>query len=154
MTPQRKTILAELRKSCGHPSADELYVLVRKKIPRISLGTVYRNLEILVELGEIQKLQVGGSLSRYDGRPDNHYHIRCMNCNCIDDAPVIPNPQFEEDLKKLTPYQVMSHRVEFMGLCPQCAESALERQAEKIDALQKPTVSADPHPQTQSASVI
>ena len=57
MTRQRGIILEELRKINTHPSADEIYERVRKHLPRISLGTVYRNLEILSELGEIQKLE-------------------------------------------------------------------------------------------------
>jgi Fur family ferric uptake transcriptional regulator len=61
MTRQRRVILEELRKVNTHPSADEIYEIVRKRLPRISLGTVYRNLEILSESGDIQKLEPGCS---------------------------------------------------------------------------------------------
>ena len=64
MTKQRKVILEELRKQHTHPSADEVYRMVRHRLPRISLGTVYRNLEVLVQMGEIQKLELSGSLKR------------------------------------------------------------------------------------------
>ena len=67
MTRQRRVILEELRKVKTHPSADEIYEIVRKRLPRISLGTVYRNLEILSESGDIQKLEPGCSLKRFDG---------------------------------------------------------------------------------------
>ncbi len=60
MTRQRSIILEELRNVCTHPSADEIYEMVRRRLPRISLGTVYRNLEILCELREIQKIETGG----------------------------------------------------------------------------------------------
>ena len=61
MTQQRKVVLEELRKMDNHPSADEIYEMVRLRLPRVSLGTVYRNLEVLSDLGEIQKLELSGS---------------------------------------------------------------------------------------------
>jgi Fur family ferric uptake transcriptional regulator len=72
MTRQRRVILEELRKVDTHPSADEVYEMVRKRLPRISLGTIYRNLEILSETGEIQRLETGSHLKRFDGRADDH----------------------------------------------------------------------------------
>ena len=80
MTRQRQVILEELRATDQHPSADDLYGRVKRKLPRISLGTVYRNLEILTELGEIQMIGLAGSLKRFDGIPHNHYHMRCLHC--------------------------------------------------------------------------
>ena len=88
MTQQRKVILEELKKTNSHPGADEIYERVRKRLPQISLGTVYRNLEILSELGEIQNLELGGGLKRFDSNPKKHYHIRCIRCGRVDDSPV------------------------------------------------------------------
>lgn len=121
MTQQRKVILEELRRCNTHPSADEVYEVVRKRIPRISLGTVYRNLEILVAQGEIQKLELGGAINRYDGVSKRHYHIRCIECGRVDDAPVAPLNQLEDELYGATVYTIIGHRLEFMGLCPKCA---------------------------------
>ena len=121
MTRQRQIILEELRKTDTHPSADEVYETVRKRLPRISLGTVYRNLEILSELGEIQKLELGGDLKRFDRKPNKHYHIRCMNCGRVDDAPIAPLNQVEDELYGATVYTIIGHRLEFEGLCPQCS---------------------------------
>ena len=84
MTRQREVILEELRKVNTHPSADEVYEMVRKRLPRISLGTVYRNLEILSESGDIQKLEPGCTLKRFDGNPSEHSHIRCIRCDRIE----------------------------------------------------------------------
>ena len=67
MTHQRRIILEELRNTRSHPTADEVYEIVRKRIPKISLGTVYRNLELLSESGVIQKLEIGGTQKRFDG---------------------------------------------------------------------------------------
>lgn len=124
MTRQRQIILEELRKVATHPSADEVYETVRKRLPRISLGTVYRNLEILSELGEIQKLELGGDLKRFDRKPNKHYHIRCMNCGRVDDAPIAPLNQVEDELYGATVYTIIGHRLEFEGLCPQCSKTS------------------------------
>lgn len=121
MTRQRAVILEELRNSMMHPSADELYQMVRKRLPRISLGTVYRNLEILSELGEIQKLELSGSLKRYDGHPDRHYHIRCVGCDTVADAPIPPLNQLEDELYQTTVFEIIGHNLEFTGLCPACS---------------------------------
>lgn len=128
MTKQRRVILEELRKENIHPTADQLYEMVRKRLPHISLGTVYRNLEILTSLGEIQTLEISGSQKRYDGIPQKHYHIRCINCDRVDDAPIAPLNRLEDELYGATVYTIMGHRLEFLGLCPACSkdETALK----------------------------
>ncbi len=98
MTPQRKTILEVLQQSNAHPSADEIYDLVRKRLPNVSLGTIYRNLELLSGSGAIQKLELGGTIKRYDWNPKKHYHIRCTRCGRVDDAPIAPLKQLENEL--------------------------------------------------------
>ena len=123
LTKQRKVILTELQKVVSHPSADEVYEMVKKDLPRISLGTVYRNLETLTELGEIQKLECGGSVRRFDGNPDNHYHIRCLRCEKIVDAPIELRENLENRLAGKTDFCIISHRVEFLGLCPECCDA-------------------------------
>ena len=126
MTQQRKVILEELKASGTHPSADELYELVRKRLPRISLGTVYRNLEILSEQGIIQKLELGGTIKRFDWNPKKHYHIRCMQCGRVDDAPIAPLQTLEDSLYQATVYTILGHRLEFIGLCPQCTQAGAD----------------------------
>lgn len=123
MTQQRRVILEELRRHNIHPTADMLYEIVRARLPRISLGTVYRNLEILTALGEIQTLDLSGSQKRYDGNPRRHYHIRCMQCDRVDDAPIAPMAQLEDELYGATVYTIIGHRLEFMGLCPECSRN-------------------------------
>ena len=122
MTRQRKVILEELRKVDTHPSADEVYEMVRKRLPRISLGTVYRNLEILSKSGEIQKLEIGCNLKRFDGIAENHYHIRCLHCDRVIDAPEGLDIAVNHDLKKhINGFKILGHRLEFIGLCSQCS---------------------------------
>jgi len=124
MTRQRQLILEELRDVCTHPCADEIYAMVRKRMPRISLGTVYRNLEVLASLGEIQKIETGGSLKRFDGNITPHYHIRCLHCQKVVDAPIAPLKNIENLLAGKTDFQITGHRVEFLGICPQCKDIA------------------------------
>jgi Fur family transcriptional regulator, ferric uptake regulator len=83
MTSQRRIILEELRKTKTHPTADELYVVARKRLPKISLGTVYRNLDQLAESGEILKLEMCGCQKRFDGNTHEHFHARCQGCGRV-----------------------------------------------------------------------
>lgn len=135
MTRQRKLILEEMRRVKRHLSADQVYDIVRRRLPRISLGTVYRNLEILSELGEIRKLEYAGSIKRFDWNPENHYHIRCMQCGRIDDAPIPPLSGIEQEVRDATDYQINGHHFEFVGLCPACSEKSTEYMARKLKKL-------------------
>jgi Fur family ferric uptake transcriptional regulator len=123
MTMQRKVILEELNKLKTHPTAGELCQIVREKLPRISLGTVYRNLEILSRQGIIQKLDVGGTEMRFDGTVDNHYHLRCLRCGKVDDIAMEPLGSLEMNVKGKTAYKVLGHRLEFLGVCPICQKA-------------------------------
>lgn len=123
LTQQRRVILEVLRSHNIHPTADALHDMVRKQLPRISLGTVYRNLEILTTLGEIQTLELGGSQKRYDGVPQKHYHIRCIHCDRVEDAPIAPLHTLEDKLYGSTVFTIMGHRLEFIGLCPECSQN-------------------------------
>jgi Fur family ferric uptake transcriptional regulator len=120
MTRQRQVILEELRNVNTHPSADEIYEMVRKRIPRISLGTVYRNLEILSERGEIQKLELGCSLKRFDGVAEDHYHIRCLGCDRVVDAPPGSEVFISYNLKEIADLKITGHKLEFVGICAVC----------------------------------
>jgi Fur family ferric uptake transcriptional regulator len=124
ITRQRKLILEELKRMDNHPSADELYDAVRSRLPKISLGTVYRNLEILSELGQIQKLELGGATRRYDWDTEKHYHIRCVECGRVDDAPVAPLQRIENELYGSTVFTIIGHRLEFTGFCPSCSRNS------------------------------
>ena len=88
MTHQRQVILEETNKDQTHPTADEIYERVRKKLPRISMGTVYRNLEILSSCGIIHRLEPGLPQMRFDCNTRDHYHITCVQCGKIEDAPI------------------------------------------------------------------
>ena len=77
--------------------------------------------------GEIQKLELGGTLSRFDGIPKKHYHIRCIECGRVENAPIAPLNQLEDKLYGATVYTIIGHRLEFTGLCPECAAKGGEQ---------------------------
>ncbi|MBC8247456.1 MAG: transcriptional repressor [Deltaproteobacteria bacterium] len=125
MTRQRLVILEVLKKMDCHPSADQVFHEVRQQLPRISLGTVYRNLETLSELGQIQKLGLGGATKRFDWDTQKHYHIRCVECGRVDDAPIAPLQKIENTLYGATVFTIIGHRLEFTGFCPNCSQANL-----------------------------
>ena len=127
MTRQRQVILEELRKINSHPTADEVYEMVRRRLPRVSLGTVYRNLDMLCECGMIQKLELAGPQRRFDGTIENHYHVRCIRCGRVEDAPIEPLAALEDTLRELSDYEIIGHRLKFIGICPQCKQGALQK---------------------------
>lgn len=120
MTNQRQVILEEVRKVNTHPTADEVYEMVRKRLPRISLGTVYRNLEILSTRGLIQKIGPVSSQMRFDGITKNHYHLRCIYCGSVEDAPIDPMENLESAIIEKSDYNIIGHKLEFIGICPKC----------------------------------
>lgn len=126
VTEQRRIILEELKKVKSHPTANEIYDMVRKRLPKISLGTVYRNLEILSEAGLIQKLELAGTQKRFDGIVENHCHVRCLGCGRVEDISVDPIPAIDAALKGQSGYKILWHRLEFIGLCPRCQSETLE----------------------------
>jgi Fur family transcriptional regulator, ferric uptake regulator len=117
---QRLMIIEQLQSLKSHPTADDLYHLLRKQMPRISLGTVYRNLEFLSQEGLIQKLDVGGSQKRFDGNAQEHYHVRCQRCGRLDDIQLSPKREMETEAESLSGYAILRHRLEFIGICPEC----------------------------------
>lgn len=126
MTRQRAIILEELRKAKAHPTADEIYAKVRRRLPRISLGTVYRNLEVLSHAGLVRMLELGGKRKRFDGCVDSHYHVRCLKCDCVDDIPAEPFTDMEKRLIGRSSFKILGHRIEYVGICPECMQKAIK----------------------------
>ena len=124
LTTQRQIILEELAKVKTHPTASELYDMVRKRLPRIGLGTVYRNLELMAENGMILKLEVGGTQKRFDAITDTHYHIRCSHCGKVDDIDTPVMDDLVREAAASSSYQVLGHHVEFSGICPACQKES------------------------------
>ena len=122
MTRQRRIILEKLKKTEAHLSADEVHELVRKKMPRISLATVYRNLEILNKHGLINKLESAGSKKRYDAKTGEHHHVRCLRCGRVDDLREGPLIKLDNAPDRAGGYEIRGYRIEFQGICKSCRE--------------------------------
>jgi Fur family ferric uptake transcriptional regulator len=121
MTNQREIILHELQKSKKHLTADELYSRVKKVMPRISLATVYRNLETLSDAGIIAKLEISGRQKRFDSDIEAHDHIYCVQCQRVDNIKFKRQAIEESSVASLPDgYEVTGYRVEFVGVCPAC----------------------------------
>jgi len=122
MTNQREMILKELKKSKGHLRADELYERIKKKMPRISLATIYRNLEILSEAGIVAKLEVSGRQKRFDYEVKPHDHIYCVSCHRVDDLDLQLKGVDFETMSDVNGYTITGCRLEVSGLCPHCKD--------------------------------
>ncbi len=117
---QKEAIFKVLKGTNSHPPAEWIYERVRREIPNISLGTVYRNLKLLKQEGTITELDLTGTLSRFDGNAQNHYHFRCEQCGHIFDVDEPVNTEFDSQLARKTGFKVSHHRLEFRGLCKDC----------------------------------
>jgi Fe2+ or Zn2+ uptake regulation protein len=120
MTKQRKKILEVLKGTDCHPTADWIYEQVKEEIPNISLGTVYRNLNVLEEMGKIMELNYGSDHSRFDGVPENHYHFRCLECNKVLDLDIEIKCNMDQTVQEKINGEVDYHRTEFFGYCDEC----------------------------------
>ncbi len=122
MTRQKKIILDILRSVKTHPTAEWIYQEARQQIPGLSLGTVYRNLNLLRDNGEIMELNYGSSQSHFDGTAANHYHFQCRECGGVYDLdlPLIKN--IETKASGINGHQIDGHRLEFYGICEACLD--------------------------------
>ena len=119
---QRETIKEYLANTKDHPSADMVYAHLRQTIPNISLGTVYRNLNLLVSQGEAVKLSFGNGPDRFDGNITPHYHFVCTECGYIDDLEIS-----EDDVARINDIasenfdgKILGHYAYFYGKCGSC----------------------------------
>ncbi len=117
---QREAIKDFLKSRYDHPTADTVYVNIRQQFPNISLGTVYRNLSLLSELGEIKKITAVDGPDRFDGNLEPHYHFICSKCGSITDLnidrldifPTISGEEFKGNIE--------GHVTYFYGTCADC----------------------------------
>ena len=121
-TTQRKVILEELYKVKIHPTADEVYDMARKRIPNISLATVYRNLEKMATNGDILRLDIAGKRRRYDADLSRHYHLRCSVCGGVSDIPQAAIIEITSQIEKLKGVNgIEGYSLEFRGTCKKCS---------------------------------
>ena len=117
---QREAIKDYLMSTTTHPTADSVYAHIRKDFPRISMGTVYRNLSLLAEQGELQQLPCADGGDRFDANTTAHAHFFCSKCQCVLDLD-IPEVQGLTQIATTTfNGRIDSQQVVFHGLCPDC----------------------------------
>lgn len=120
MTKQRKVIKDILYHSQEHPTAEAIYEEARKVLPDISLGTVYRNLQVLLEEHAIVELSYGKKFSRFDGNVLPHYHFVCKECGRVFDIDMPLCHELVEQAAAHVPGKLDDHRLEFYGICQDC----------------------------------
>ena len=122
LTSQRRAVLEALEKTQGHPSAEDVYLIVKKKNPRVALGTVYQALSVLEEIGVVESKHWSESPTRYDLNTEPHLDIRCERCGRVSEVPGVGLGDLEALIQENTPYKVTSTRLVLEGLCPACQE--------------------------------
>ena len=125
---QREAIKAYLASTKRHPTADVVYSHVQEEFPHISLGTVYRNLNLLAELGEIRKITTPDGADRFDGDVSQHYHVICSECGKIFDLDM----KMQDSLNQLADHSfsgtIHSHTALFYGICEECEKTPAQKQ--------------------------
>jgi len=117
---KRERILELLRSSCEHPTADWIYERLKKEFPDLSLGTVYRNLRILAEEGQILSLRFGSTFDRFDGDLEPHQHLTCERCGKVHDLQLNLDKDFLQNLEEKTGYKIPVPHLALIGICPDC----------------------------------
>lgn len=121
---QRESIKDFLATRTDHPTADAVYMNIRQLYPNISLGTVYRNLSLLVSLGEIQKVSCGDGVEHFDPNITPHYHFICKECGAIQDVPMQTLDELESKASEGINGQIEGHTALFYGVCNECRKKA------------------------------
>ena len=126
MSRQKKLVYDIVAATMSHPTADWVYEQARKKLPRISLGTVYRNLKQLTAEGLLLEITTSRGAARYDANLTKHSHLRCARCNRLED---LTQNEIEFIPKsRLRRYQILEFRIEFLGICPACRSAVTSNQ--------------------------
>ncbi len=120
LTRQRIAVYEYLSRVDHHPTAEEVFLNVKRKLPKISLATVYKNLESLVACAAVSKLTYGDGSARYDIRTDHHYHTRCLQCGRIWDLEAEQGVAALKQIKPQAGFAVEDYRLELLGRCRDC----------------------------------
>jgi Fur family peroxide stress response transcriptional regulator len=123
LTVQRRVILEMIAQRDDHPTADQIFEMIRARVPEISRATVYRTLESLVQLGAIGRAHHLGPANRFDSNAGHHHHLVCVRCNRVmdfEDARLdgLPLPEHSR-----THFQAVDYSIHFTGLCEECQQA-------------------------------
>jgi Fur family peroxide stress response transcriptional regulator len=131
-TKQRQALLEAIERHGGHLTADRIYALVKRQFPRLSLGTVYRNLRVLIAQGSVRELDFGSGFSHFEVAKDAHYHLICRVCGQVEDAEVPRHKRLTEIAARsarAASFRIEDHRLDFVGVCAVCQQ--LEQRTSK-----------------------
>jgi len=134
-TRQRTLVLEVLKAAKTHPTALEIYELAKKIMPSISLGTVYRNLEILVKEGVVRCLEFEGEPKRFDGTTTPHAHVKCRICGMVDDVDLPILNDIPNIVRQKVGFLGVDVLVSVWGICPKCLSLTKTPEGEKGDVL-------------------
>lgn len=121
VTPQRLSIVEELE-GCVHLSVDELYIAIKKKFPSISLATVYKNINAMLEKGFILEVKIPNQKSKYELTKASHSHVMCESCGKVEDI-VLDLKELSSKAANVTEYQIHDDALILLGVCPHCKAS-------------------------------
>lgn len=121
---QRESIKEYLASTKEHPTADMVYLHVKQEFPNISLGTVYRNLNLLTDIGEAVKIPAPDGADRFDGDTDQHYHFFCKSCGRVSDLNMEDLGHINDIAGKNFDGKIEHHNVTFYGVCGDCIQKS------------------------------
>ncbi|MFA5861994.1 MAG: Fur family transcriptional regulator [Candidatus Thermoplasmatota archaeon] len=120
VTAQRLAVLDALMSAHGHPSSEEVHTRLKRKHPTISLSTVYSTLTAFTEVGIVDVLTLADGITRYDTNTEPHANFVCLRCKAIIDLESPNVAGFLEEVRALTPYEVVGQKLEVFGYCDKC----------------------------------
>jgi Fur family transcriptional regulator, peroxide stress response regulator len=117
---QREKIYELIKSSTGHPTAQWVYKTLKKEMPSLSLGNVYRNIKILSEQGRIVSREFGDGIEHYDAITEMHYHFNCEKCKNVSDFPMPVQELITKKAQKISVHCITGHTIQFYGICEKC----------------------------------
>lgn len=125
---QRNKILEILANTKSHPTADWIYDQLKKGFPKLSIGNVYRNLNILVEQGKIRRIDFGSTFDRFDAVRTPHYHFICEQCGAVIDLELPYDGHLNQKVMESSGHRVHDHKIQFYGICDRCKNKHQQQQ--------------------------
>ena len=123
LTPQRMAVLRILAASEGHPTVQQIYDQIQADFPMTSLATVYKTVILIKDMGEVLELGFSDDGNHYDGnKPFPHPHLICTKCKSIIDAEITGLGTLPQLMEQATGFEILSHRLDFYGICPHCQD--------------------------------
>lgn len=123
-TIQRSLVFEAVNKLQCHATADEIYEAIAKEHPNVSRATVYRNLNLLSEIGDIRKIEIPGGADRFDHRCHDHCHVKCEKCGRVFDVDMEYITDLEKNIKDDRGFSFTGYDILFRGICPDCQQSS------------------------------